>query len=171
VFLLESQPWPIGRGGGCELMLGCIAIATDETIIINYDEMEDVRWFSIAEAKEFVNYHKTKTNEPIVGVASLEVEGKPSVFIPGPYAIAFHLIDQYVKLYDLEHHNALLSSSTAAASETANSSLSKLFHKSNIHSINRILNTILFPFLSGTLIGSILTALFLLKAGSIRKFC
>ena len=27
VQLLRSQPWPIGRAGSCELMLGCIARA------------------------------------------------------------------------------------------------------------------------------------------------
>ena len=50
VDIVGSQPWPVGRGGSCELMIGCIAQAlpggTD--ICIDPVEMDDVRWVSLA---------------------------------------------------------------------------------------------------------------------------
>lgn len=39
VRVVGSQPWPIGRGGSCELMLGCVARATDDAIDFDRDEM------------------------------------------------------------------------------------------------------------------------------------
>ena len=43
VAILGSQPWPIGRGGSCELMVGCIAKAVDSSLAMDEDEMDDVR--------------------------------------------------------------------------------------------------------------------------------
>lgn len=34
ITLVGSQPWPIGRGGSCELMIGVIASAVDNTITV-----------------------------------------------------------------------------------------------------------------------------------------
>ena len=54
VELFDSQPWPIGRGGGCELMLGCIAYAKSETICISEAErdiVDDMRWVSADEVE------------------------------------------------------------------------------------------------------------------------
>ena len=39
----SSQPWPIGRGNACQLMLGCAARARTDTIMFDAREMEDVR--------------------------------------------------------------------------------------------------------------------------------
>lgn len=39
VAVVGSQPWPIGRYGSCELMLGCIAQATSYEIITNTQEV------------------------------------------------------------------------------------------------------------------------------------
>lgn len=35
-----------GRGGTCELMIGCIAKATSNTLHVDETEMDDVRWVS-----------------------------------------------------------------------------------------------------------------------------
>lgn len=35
-----------GRGGTCELMIGCIAKATSTTLHVDETEMDDVRWVS-----------------------------------------------------------------------------------------------------------------------------
>lgn len=43
VAILGSQPWPIGRGGSCELMIGCIAKAKTDSLHQDEDEMDDVR--------------------------------------------------------------------------------------------------------------------------------
>jgi hypothetical protein len=46
------SPRPIGRSNGCELMLGCIAYAETEEIVISEaekDTVADVRWFTFPE--------------------------------------------------------------------------------------------------------------------------
>lgn len=39
VSIVGSQPWPIGRGGSCELMIGAVATACSEEIALNTDEV------------------------------------------------------------------------------------------------------------------------------------
>lgn len=41
VAVVGSQPWPVGRYGTCELMLGCIAQATSYEIITNTQEVRE----------------------------------------------------------------------------------------------------------------------------------
>lgn len=38
------DPLVTGRGGSCELMVGCLARARSEELAVNFEEMEDVRW-------------------------------------------------------------------------------------------------------------------------------
>lgn len=83
VRIIGSQPWPIGASGHSELMLGCIATASEECITINACEMDDVRWISKEEARRLLSRSKKKGS---IGDAS-----KPMV-VPPPYAIAHHLI-------------------------------------------------------------------------------
>jgi NAD+ diphosphatase len=57
VEIFDSQPWPIGRSGGCELMVGCIAYAKSETICISEaerDVVDDVRWFAADEVSSSI---------------------------------------------------------------------------------------------------------------------
>ena len=66
----SSQPWPFPAS----LMIGCHAEAITEDIVIDSGEMSDVRWFTRDEVK-------------------LALEDKlEGVNIPGPIAIAHHLI-------------------------------------------------------------------------------
>jgi NAD+ diphosphatase len=66
----SSQPWPFPAS----LMIGCHAEAISDEIVIDKGEMSDVRWFSKDEVK-------------------LALEDKlEGVNIPGPIAIAHHLI-------------------------------------------------------------------------------
>lgn len=39
VQIVGSQPWPIGRYGSCELMLGCVAKAASYEIMVNTGEV------------------------------------------------------------------------------------------------------------------------------------
>ena len=43
VAIVGSQPWPIGRGGSCELMIGCIGKALSEELRMDPGEMDEVR--------------------------------------------------------------------------------------------------------------------------------
>jgi NADH pyrophosphatase NudC (nudix superfamily) len=88
VRLVGSQPWPIGAAGHSELMLGCIATAANETIHVNHEEMDDVRWFTREEAKSLL---KRSTEKNVIGDAT------KLITVPPPYAIAHHLIKTWVE--------------------------------------------------------------------------
>ena len=47
-----------GRGGTCELMIGCIAKATSNTLHIDENEMDDVRWVSRDQLRKAVQDSK-----------------------------------------------------------------------------------------------------------------
>ena len=69
----SSQPWPFPNS----LMIGCHAEAISDEIVVDEGEMSDVRWFSKDEVL-------------------LALENKlPGVNIPGPIAIAHHLIKSW----------------------------------------------------------------------------
>jgi NADH pyrophosphatase NudC (nudix superfamily) len=61
VTLSASQPWPLGRGGSYELMLGCLATAVPGPAgalpalacgdLAEYEGDQDLRWFSKADAR------------------------------------------------------------------------------------------------------------------------
>ena len=50
VTYLASQPWPFPA----TLMIGCLAEALSEEIIVDYAELEDARWFSRSEVQEML---------------------------------------------------------------------------------------------------------------------
>jgi NAD+ diphosphatase len=50
VTYMASQPWPFPA----TLMIGCLAEALTDEIIVDYSELEDARWFSRAEVQEMV---------------------------------------------------------------------------------------------------------------------
>eukprot|EP01041_Mallomonas_annulata_P006474 gene6474-13073_t len=89
VSIIQSQPWPIGRGGGCELMLGCVARANSWDINISETEMDDVRWFSREQAKSMLlasNRAYSKRGN----------SGNGEFFLPSERAIAHHLVKEFV---------------------------------------------------------------------------
>lgn len=63
IYIIDSQPWPLGRGGGCELMIGCLAIAKTTQIIINDPEVADVSWFTHSQIKTLVDKFSGKSNQ------------------------------------------------------------------------------------------------------------
>jgi len=78
VELATSQPWPIGRAGSCELMIGCHAVAASDEVKVNPSELQDARWFSRQEVRMMLD----RTHP----------EGK---LVPGQFAIAHHLIRRF----------------------------------------------------------------------------
>ena len=66
----SSQPWPFPSS----LMIGCHGIALNRDIVIDTEEMADVAWFD-----------RTQVLSAIAGE-------NPDLRIPGPGAIAHHLI-------------------------------------------------------------------------------
>ncbi|MBP0616424.1 NAD(+) diphosphatase [Jiella mangrovi] len=71
-----SQPWPFP----CNLMIGCLALATSETIHFDVDELEACRWFSRDEVR-----------------AMLEERHPDGLLVPKPFAIAHHLIKAFAE--------------------------------------------------------------------------
>ena len=50
VTYMASQPWPFPA----TLMIGCLAEALTEEVIVDYTELEDARWFTRAEVQEML---------------------------------------------------------------------------------------------------------------------
>lgn len=72
---LASQPWPFPSS----LMIGCTATASSEALTIDYDELDDARWFTRAE----------------IG-AALASEADAPFLPPPPFAIARTLLDHWL---------------------------------------------------------------------------
>ena len=120
VILYDSQPWPLGRGGGCELMIGCIAVALTEDInITETDAVEQICWFNRQEIAAMLE----KSKSPITKNVQ-----ENSLFIPGDYAIAHHLIkafidDNFDKSRNLFNSTVSVSTSSVATSSVGTSSV------------------------------------------------
>jgi NAD+ diphosphatase len=71
-----SQPWPFPSS----LMIGCVAEALSDDIVIDTNELEDARWFSRDEVRlMFASRHPQELR------------------VPPPIAIAHHLLRQWVE--------------------------------------------------------------------------
>ncbi|MGP8121005.1 MAG: NAD(+) diphosphatase [Xanthobacteraceae bacterium] len=71
----RAQPWPFPSS----LMIGCTARATTTEIVVDRTELEDARWFDRGEA-----------------AAMLRREHPGSLTGPHPFAIAYHLVAQWL---------------------------------------------------------------------------
>ncbi|CAJ2634807.1 unnamed protein product [Trifolium pratense] len=110
----SSQPWPVGPNSiPCQLMVGFFAYAKSREITVDKKELEDARWFSredIREALTLADYKKgqktaaSKVEQMCKGVeksrsmaADFNVESGElaPIFVPGPFAIAHHLISSW----------------------------------------------------------------------------
>ncbi len=76
-----AQPWPFPAN----LMLGFFAQTQDREITIAADELEDARWFSAAEIREFSEYEETNSNAK-----------KNLIALPRKDSIARTLIDTWL---------------------------------------------------------------------------
>jgi NAD+ diphosphatase len=71
-----TQPWPYPSS----LMIGCTAQALNEDIVVDHGELEDARWFTRAEATQM-----------------LQRQHPDGLTGPHPFAIAHHLLGQWVR--------------------------------------------------------------------------
>lgn len=71
----SSQPWPFPS----QLMIGCHGVAVNRDITFDTAEMADVRWF-----------HRDEVRAALAG-------DNPDLTVPGPIAIAHHLIKSWVE--------------------------------------------------------------------------
>lgn len=111
----SSQPWPVGPSSmPCQLMVGFFAYAKSLEINVDNKELEDAQWYSredVRKALTFAEYKKAqktaafKVDQMCKGVergqslsADYNVESGElaAMFIPGPYAVAHHLISSWI---------------------------------------------------------------------------
>lgn len=79
---LGSQPWPLGVGGKCELMLAMEMVAASEDVAPNLNEVKDARWHTREEVQRMLT---TPPNQ----------DGKP--FVPPFISQAHFLLQRWVK--------------------------------------------------------------------------
>ncbi len=72
-----NQPWPFPS----QLMIGCHCMAEGDALTIDYTELADARWFTRAEVAE----------------AMEKREDSPTFIPPPPIAVAWHLLDWWLK--------------------------------------------------------------------------
>ncbi|KAL6331295.1 hypothetical protein AAG906_009723 [Vitis piasezkii] len=123
----SSQPWPVGPNSmPCQLMMGFFAYAKSVEINVDKEELEDAQWHSREDVKKaltFAEYQKAqrtaaaKVEQMCKGVekgqnlsADFNVESGElaTMFIPGPFAIAHHLISSWVNQVPLNGVEAQL---------------------------------------------------------------
>ncbi|KAL8149712.1 nudix hydrolase 19, chloroplastic-like [Apium graveolens] len=133
----SSQPWPVGPSSmPCQLMVGFFAYAKSLEINVDKEELEDAKWHNredIKKALTFAEYEKAqktaamKVNQMCKGVErsqslsadfNLESGELAPMFVPGPYAIAHHLISSWA--------NGAEENSASAQTKQLTSSMSNL---------------------------------------------
>lgn len=75
---VASQPWPFPS----QLMIGCHAMADDDTLTIDHTELEEARWFTRAQLEE---------------ARAAGAEGTDSLVFPRSVAIAHHLVTWWLE--------------------------------------------------------------------------
>lgn len=111
----SSQPWPVGPSSmPCQLMVGFYAFAKSLEINVDKEELEDAQWHTredVQKAMRFAEYKKAQKTAAVrveqmcKGVEkgqnlasdfNVESGELATMFIPGPFAIAHHLISSWV---------------------------------------------------------------------------
>lgn len=111
----SSQPWPVGPNSmPCQLMVGFFAYAKSLDINVDKEELEDAQWHSREDVKRALTYAEyqkaqrtaaAKVDQMCKGVEkgqnsysdfNVESGELAPMFIPGPFAIAHHLISSWV---------------------------------------------------------------------------
>eukprot|EP01138_Halocafeteria_seosinensis_P006207 gb/GECG01006348.1/.p1 GENE.gb/GECG01006348.1/~~gb/GECG01006348.1/.p1 ORF type:complete len:427 (+),score=55.46 gb/GECG01006348.1/:1-1281(+) len=87
----SSQPWPLPRGAAFgQLMIGCIGKASSCSIVESPSEIELAKWIDWKDAEQMVQRSKDSTGLPDKDEAQWS--------IPGPFAVAHHLIKGWVEM-------------------------------------------------------------------------
>ncbi|KDD72892.1 hypothetical protein H632_c2767p0 [Helicosporidium sp. ATCC 50920] len=95
VQILGTQAWPMGRGGGCELMLGCLARArADSALVVDPEEMEEVRWVPREDVAKALGQASSRAS-PFMGGQG---DGSVPFYPPPPTAMAHQLIRAWAEM-------------------------------------------------------------------------
>lgn len=115
---VASQPWPLARTGAfSQLMLGALAPAASEELAVDTAELQHACWVELPVVRKLVAAAREAASKgagprrpreggsakPARAEPPALVQGEPPqgrMFIPGPYAVAFHLIEAWVQEQD-----------------------------------------------------------------------
>lgn len=135
----SSQPWPVGPSSmPCQLMIGFFAYAKSLDIEVDKEELEDAQWHKREDVKKaltYAEYHKAQKTSAakVEQMCNGGTEKEPNssttlnaesdriapMFVPGPYAIAHHLIFSWA-------HNDEMNGDETQPKQLAAASLPKL---------------------------------------------
>ncbi|KAL1289508.1 nudix hydrolase 19, chloroplastic [Arachis ipaensis] len=109
----SSQPWPVGPNSmPCQLMVGFFAYAKSFEIKVDREELEDAQWYSKEEVRKALTFDEYKQaqrsaaakveqmckgvgkNQSLAADFNVGTQLNP-MFVPGPFAIAHHLISSW----------------------------------------------------------------------------
>jgi len=90
VQVLGSQCWPFGAAGHAELMIGCIATAKTEKIVMDEREMAAVKWFTKGEVNEMLQRSANSMN--------LRGDENEAPVVPPRFAMAHTLIAAWAEV-------------------------------------------------------------------------
>eukprot|EP01018_Ginkgo_biloba_P004236 Gb_30389 [translate_table: standard] len=110
----SSQPWPVGPSSmPCQLMVGFFALAKSFDICVDKKELEDAQWHNREQVKNaltFAEYKKSQRtsalkicqicdgvekDQSLLSDLNVETGELAPMFVPGPFAIAHHLISSW----------------------------------------------------------------------------
>ncbi|GLJ44084.1 hypothetical protein SUGI_0919390 [Cryptomeria japonica] len=110
----SSQPWPVGPSSmPCQLMVGFFAFAKTFNICVDKKELEEAKWHSredVQKALTFAEYDKSQRKsafrvhqicdgaekgQSLFEDLNVETRELAPMFVPGPFAIAHHLISSW----------------------------------------------------------------------------
>lgn len=111
----SSQPWPVGPSSmSCQLMVGFFAFATTFDIRVDKKELEEAKWHRREQVRRALTFNEYRTQQQSSALkvhqacageerrrgssidARADVGELAPMYVPGPYAIAHHLISTWV---------------------------------------------------------------------------
>lgn len=110
----SSQPWPVGPSSmSCQLMVGFFAFATTFDIRVDKKELEEAKWHPREQVKKALTFNEYRSQQQSSALkvhqacageerrrgssieARVDAGELAPMYVPGPYAIAHHLISTW----------------------------------------------------------------------------
>eukprot|EP00037_Helgoeca_nana_P021005 m.209974 g.209974 ORF g.209974 m.209974 type:complete len:315 (-) comp25479_c0_seq1:147-1091(-) len=103
VVLHSTQPWPVGRAGGCELMIGCMAkaLSMEPSSEAIDDELAASKWYArdeVADALRKASDHSLARGSD----HSTATHTNGELVVPGPTALAHHLLATFANGFSFQ---------------------------------------------------------------------
>ncbi|KAH7288869.1 hypothetical protein KP509_31G047600 [Ceratopteris richardii] len=112
----SSQPWPVGPSSmSCQLMIGFFAFAKTFDIRVDTKELEEAKWYRREDVLKALTFNEYKIQQQASALKvhqacageerrrTMSIEARvdagelATMFVPGPHAIAHHLISTWAR--------------------------------------------------------------------------